>query len=186
MAAPAGGLEEAFGDVGEDVLAELADLTVQQIKNRTDMQKNNASAIKAEMRGVEQEVKNVEAEIKQNKERIKLNTQLPYLVANVVELLDVEADEDDGETESGAKVDSAVANTRGGSKACVVKGSNRQVRGAARDVAAAVRLDFQPPLTPPPTPSQTHHATVSLSLRARADFFPPDPRARQRVRAQAG
>ena len=94
MAAPAGGLEEAFGDVGDDVLAELADLTVQQIKNRTDMQKNNASAIKAEMRGVEQEVKNVEAEIKQNKERIKLNTQLPYLVANVVELLDVEADLD--------------------------------------------------------------------------------------------
>ena len=56
--------------------------------------------------------------IKENQEKIKLNKQLPYLVSNVVEILDVEKDEDeDGIDVNGLAMD----------KAAVIKTSTRQV-----------------------------------------------------------
>ena len=45
----------------------------------------------------------VKAKIKENQEKVKLSKQLPYLVANVVELLPL--DEDDQEEEEGGNVD---------------------------------------------------------------------------------
>ena len=42
------------------------------------------------------------AQIKENKDKIKLNNQLPYLVGNVVEVLDVQPEDD--EEEDGAAV----------------------------------------------------------------------------------
>jgi hypothetical protein len=41
--------------------------------------------------------------VKENKEKVKLNNQLPYLVGNVVEVLDINPD--DEEEEDGAAVD---------------------------------------------------------------------------------
>lgn len=43
------------------------------------------------------------AQVKENKEKVKLNNQLPYLVGNVVEVLDIAPD--DEEEEDGAAVD---------------------------------------------------------------------------------
>ena len=40
--------------------------------------------------------------IKENKDKVKVNKTLPYLVANVIELLDVEGDDQE---EDGANVD---------------------------------------------------------------------------------
>lgn len=57
--------------------------------------------------------------IKENKEKIKLNNQLPYLVGNVVEVLDMDPEED----EDGAAVD--LDSQRRG-KAVVLKTSTRQ------------------------------------------------------------
>ena len=45
------------------------------------------------------------AQIKENKDKIKLNNQLPYLVGNVVEVLDVQPEDD--EEEDGAAVRAA-------------------------------------------------------------------------------
>ena len=42
------------------------------------------------------------AQVKENKDKIKLNNQLPYLVGNVVEVLDVQPEDD--EEEDGAAV----------------------------------------------------------------------------------
>ncbi len=61
------------------------------------------------------------AQIKENKEKIKLNNQLPYLVGNVVEVLDVQPEDD--EEEDGAAVD-LDAQRRG--KCVVLKTSTRQ------------------------------------------------------------
>jgi 26S proteasome regulatory subunit T5 len=60
--------------------------------------------------------------IKENQEKIKLNKQLPYLVGNVVEILDVNP-EDENE-EDGANVD--LDSQRKG-KCVVLKTSTRQV-----------------------------------------------------------
>lgn len=66
-------------------------------------------------------------QIKENKEKVKLNNQLPYLVGNIVEVLDSAPGEgsdgeDDGE-EDGAAAD-ADAGRRG--KCVVLKTSTRQ------------------------------------------------------------
>lgn len=44
------------------------------------------------------ESKNLDARIKENKEKLNLSTQLPHMVANVGEILDVEEDDEDRET----------------------------------------------------------------------------------------
>jgi len=61
--------------------------------------------------------------IKDNKEKIKLNKQLPYLVANVVEILDM--DSSDEPEDEGANID--LDSHRKG-KCAVIKTSTRQVR----------------------------------------------------------
>ena len=60
-------------------------------------------------------------QIKDNKEKIKLNNQLPYLVGNVVEVLEMQPEED--EEDDGANVD-LDAQRRG--KCVVLKTSTRQ------------------------------------------------------------
>lgn len=59
--------------------------------------------------------------ITENKQKIKLNKQLPYLVANIVEILDIEPEE--GEDEDNAAVD---INSNRTGKAVVVKTSTKQ------------------------------------------------------------
>ena len=61
----------------------------------------------------------IKEQLKDNKEKIKLNSQLPYLVSNIVEVLDLEdEDEEDGAT--------ADANAQRSGKSVVVKTSSRQ------------------------------------------------------------
>jgi 26S proteasome regulatory subunit T5 len=60
-------------------------------------------------------------QIKDNKDKIKLNNQLPYLVGNVVEVLEMQPEED--EEDDGANVD-LDAQRRG--KCVVLKTSTRQ------------------------------------------------------------
>lgn len=50
------------------------------------MQANNARAIKSEIQSLEQKLAECNVSLKDNLEKIKLNKQLPYLVANVVEV----------------------------------------------------------------------------------------------------
>lgn len=59
--------------------------------------------------------------INDNKQKIKLNKQLPYLVANIVEILDIEPEEDDDDDNAIVDINSS----RTG-KAVVVKTSTKQ------------------------------------------------------------
>merc|ERR1719207_285574 len=74
----------------------------------------------SEQQRLHHELKTNEEKIKDNKEKIKLNRQLPHLVANVGEILELEQDEDD---EDGATVD-IDAQRKG--KSMVVKTTTRQ------------------------------------------------------------
>ncbi|CAM9779523.1 unnamed protein product, partial [Sphacelaria rigidula] len=60
--------------------------------------------------------------IKENKEKIKLNKQLPWLVGNVVEILDPEEDPEEEEDGGAQDIDA----TRQ-AKSAVMKTSTRQV-----------------------------------------------------------
>ena len=53
---------------------------------------------------VTQQNKHLDARIQKNQEKLKMNTQLPHMVANVGEILDVEDDADEGREGSGFSI----------------------------------------------------------------------------------
>jgi len=98
---------------------QLAEWTVEQIKRRCDILSGNSRVMKSDVSRLLLENKSMEGKIKENKEKIKMNKQLPYLVANVIEILDFE---EDGK-QDGANVD---LNSSRNDKCVVVKTSTRQ------------------------------------------------------------
>merc|ERR1719240_1548332 len=115
---------DIFGDGGEgddDLGEEIARADTDEIAQRTRMLENEIKVIKNEVMRLNHEQQNQKEKIKENKEKIKLNKQLPYLVANVVELLDMELEEEP--EEDGANID-LDAHRKG--TCCVLKTSTRQ------------------------------------------------------------
>jgi len=53
--------------------------------------------MKSECSRLEHENRNIKGRVDENKEKIKLNKQLPYLVSNVIEILDLSDEEEDDE-----------------------------------------------------------------------------------------
>jgi 26S proteasome regulatory subunit T5 len=78
--------KEIWGDEMSAELVELADLTPDQITQRTKMLANNMRAMRSDLASLDQRIKEKNDLIKENTEKVKLNKQLPYLVANVVEV----------------------------------------------------------------------------------------------------
>jgi len=122
-AAPAtgGGLESA--DIwGEDdiVTADLKRSSVDEINQRIRLLDNDIRVMKSEQQRLTHEIKTIEEKTKDNKEKIKLNRQLPHLVANVAEILELEKEEDD---EDGAMQD---IDTQRDGKSMVIKTTTRQ------------------------------------------------------------
>merc|ERR1719242_143808 len=92
------------------------------------MLENNIRVMKSETQRLKHQHKQAEDRVKENKEKIKLNKQLPYLVSNVVEILDV-TKEDEQEEQSEAAMDETIgakAKEKGMDKCVVVKTSTRQ------------------------------------------------------------
>lgn len=105
-----------FSDLNEEILR----LNTDEIYNRTKLIENEIKVFKSECQRLTHEQNAMKEKIKDNKEKIKLNRQLPYLVSNVVELLDLDPND---EEEEGANVD-LDAQRKG--KCAVVKTSTRQ------------------------------------------------------------
>merc|ERR1719428_1903002 len=121
-AAPkAGGLEGADIWGEDDILTDdLKRANGEEIQQRIRLLENDVRVMKSEQQRLHHELKTIEEKTKDNKEKIKLNRQLPHLVANVAEILELEPDEDD---EDGATQD--IDMMRNG-KSLVVKTTTRQ------------------------------------------------------------
>jgi len=100
--------------------AEWASMTDDEIEQRTRLIKHEISELQREHSRLNHEFNQKTEDIKNNQDKIKLNKQLPYLVGNIVEILDVQPDEDE---EDGANTD--VDAQREG-KCAVLKTSTRQ------------------------------------------------------------
>lgn len=92
-----------------------------EIISRTRLLDNEIKIMKSEASRTGHELKTQKEKIKENTEKIKVNKTLPYLVSNVIELLDIDP-ADLGE-EDGANVD--IDSQRKG-KSAVIKTSTRQ------------------------------------------------------------
>merc|ERR1719378_535350 len=103
--------------LGEEVLR----MDTTDVISRTRLLDNEVKIMKSEVMRISHELQSQKEKIKENAEKIKVNKTLPYLVSNVIELLDV--DPEDQPEEDGANVD--LDSLRKG-KCAVIKTSTRQ------------------------------------------------------------
>jgi 26S proteasome regulatory subunit T5 len=114
--------EQALWQDGEEGLdEEVLRMSTEELLGRTRLLENEIRIMKAETLRLQHEMQAQKEKIKENTEKIKVNKTLPYLVSNVIELLDV--DPQDQAEEEGANVD--LDSQRKG-KCAVVKTSTRQ------------------------------------------------------------
>ncbi|XP_042315719.1 26S proteasome regulatory subunit 6A [Sceloporus undulatus] len=108
--------DEAEDGIGEEVLK----MSTEEIVQRTRLLDSEIKIMKSEVLRVTHELQAMKDKIKENSEKIKVNKTLPYLVSNVIELLDVDPNDQE---EDGANID--LDSQRKG-KCAVIKTSTRQ------------------------------------------------------------
>jgi 26S proteasome regulatory subunit T5 len=108
----------AVDDAEDD---QLASMSTEDIVRASRLLDNEIRVLKDELQRTNLELESVKEKIKENQEKIKLNKQLPYLVGNIVEILEMNP-EDEAE-EDGANID--LDSQRKG-KCVVLKTSTRQ------------------------------------------------------------
>ncbi|ELR15479.1 26S protease regulatory subunit 6a, putative [Acanthamoeba castellanii str. Neff] len=86
-------LEEALQE--EEIDPEILNSSVDDITARTRALDREIQILRHEQNRLHHEQAGLKEKIKENNEKIKLNKQLPYLVANVVELIDAEPEEEE-------------------------------------------------------------------------------------------
>jgi 26S proteasome regulatory subunit T5 len=126
-AAPATPVKAAVEDktmADTAVLEELPDevkrASVDELGKLSRMLENEVKALKNDVARLNLEQKREREHIKENTDKIKLNRQLPYLVGNVVEILELEKEDKE---EDGASAD---LDAQREGKSCVIKTSTRQ------------------------------------------------------------
>jgi len=108
-------------DDSEVIDQEIFTMPTDDIVQRTRALENEVRILRSESLRIRNEVDTMEKKIKENKEKVKVSKVLPYLVSNIVEILDVEPDPEC--EEEGANMD--IDSQRKG-KCAVVKTSTRQ------------------------------------------------------------
>ncbi|XP_062537402.1 26S proteasome regulatory subunit 6A-B [Armigeres subalbatus] len=118
----AGTLEDkSIWEDGEETLGEeVLRMPTDEIVSRTRLMDNEIKIMKSEVMRINHELQTMTEKIKDNTEKIKVNKTLPYLVSNVIELLDVDPQE---EEDDGAVV---VLDSQRKGKCAVIKTSTRQ------------------------------------------------------------
>merc|ERR1719389_439699 len=98
------------------------------IEMQTRLIQEQTDILQRSLRTMKHDAATMEEKIKENKEKIKMNKQLPYLVGNIVELLDIEP-EDSSESGGADHVPSEGANvdldSQRKGKCAVIKTSTR-------------------------------------------------------------
>ncbi len=97
-------------------------MSSEELRQRIRLLDNEIRIMKSDIQSIDADSESQRKRIKENLDKIKLNKQLPYLVGNVVEVLDMEEEEEE-EEEDGAAAD--VDAQRKGVSA-VIKTSTRQ------------------------------------------------------------
>ncbi|XP_019186947.1 26S proteasome regulatory subunit 6A homolog [Ipomoea triloba] len=100
---------------------QLASMSTEDIVRASRLLDNEIRILKEELQRTNLELDSFKEKIKENQEKIKLNKQLPYLVGNIVEILEMNPEED--AEEDGANID--LDSQRKG-KCVVLKTSTRQ------------------------------------------------------------
>lgn len=101
---------------------ETRHMTVSELRQRIHLLSNDIRVMKSDVQRITHESRAQRDRIRENQEKVKLNKQLPYLVANVVEILEPDAEDGLDEEEGDATDVDAHRKTR----TAVVRTSTRQ------------------------------------------------------------
>ena len=96
-AEPAAAAEQQQEDPAED--DETRTMTNSELRQRIHLLSSDIRVMKSDVQRITHESRGQRDRIRENQEKVKLNKQLPYLVANVVEIL--EPDAEDGKYSTG-------------------------------------------------------------------------------------
>lgn len=110
---------DVFGESQDSLELELAGLSAEEIRQRTRQVANEITFMKREINRIKNEAHIQTEHIKDNKRKVDMNKQRPWLVANVIEIVDPY---DEGDEDGSARD----ANTEAEEKGVVVKTSTRQ------------------------------------------------------------
>lgn len=113
--------EDKEEDQEEQIDAEILNSSTRDIQARRRLLENDSRIMKSEYARLQHEKQSMVDKIKDNVDKIDNNRQLPYLVGNVVEILDLDVEAE--AQEEGANID--LDATRVG-KSAVIKTSTRQ------------------------------------------------------------
>jgi 26S proteasome regulatory subunit T5 len=72
---------------------ETRHMTVGELRQRIHLLQNDIRIMKSDVQRITHESRGQRERIRDNQEKVKLNKQLPYLVANVVEILEPDAED---------------------------------------------------------------------------------------------
>lgn len=72
---------------------ETRHMTISELRQRIHLLNNDIRVMKSDVQRITHESRGQRERIKQNQEKVKVNKQLPYLVANVVEILEPDAED---------------------------------------------------------------------------------------------
>jgi len=112
-------------DDTDDLDDETAAMSTSELRQRIHLLDNDIRVMKSDLQRINHESRGQREKIRENVEKVKLNKQLPYLVGNVVEVLEPEAEdglEEDESEEGGATDVDATRKTR----SAVIRTSTRQ------------------------------------------------------------
>jgi len=82
----------------EDAAAMMEDeetrhMSINELRQRIHLINNDIRVMKSDVQRITHESRGQRERIRENQEKVKLNKQLPYLVANVVEILEPDAED---------------------------------------------------------------------------------------------
>lgn len=103
---------------------EFACMTDADLINETRRLESDKRNLDAKLKRMANENKQLDSRIKENTEKLKMSTQLPHMVANVAEILDVEDEDEEGKEGSGFAIKKTELQKKM-KKALVVKTSGR-------------------------------------------------------------
>jgi len=95
MTSPSNDLEgdDIWGDEAKQEDDETASMSVADLRQRIHLLQNDIRIMKSDVSRIMHESRGQQDRIKENQEKVKVNKQLPYLVANVVEILEPDAED---------------------------------------------------------------------------------------------
>merc|ERR1712205_140175 len=114
-------LDGVFEDGEAELMRDLEGSTAEDVTMRTRLLENEIRVLRDESNRLALDLQSDKEKVKENFEKIKMNKQLPYLVGNVVEILDLKPEEE--EEEDGGNVD---LDSKRQGKAVVLKTTTRQ------------------------------------------------------------